>query len=49
LGEEKDNYETYKLDFQQKITPLFRKCFPFDINNGKAADEDAIIDEITCK
>jgi hypothetical protein len=51
--EEKDQYIRFKAEFELKLTPLVRKCFPYDLptaGGGKrAADEDALIDEITTK
>lgn len=47
--EEKDRYVRMKAEYELKLTPLVRKCFPFDLpSSGKGADDDALIDETPC-
>jgi hypothetical protein len=46
----RDRYKNLRADFDLKITPLVRKCFPFDLTiGGRPMDENVLIDETPCK
>ncbi|KAL3097786.1 hypothetical protein niasHS_000521 [Heterodera schachtii] len=39
-GGEKDSYIMLNSDFEHKLTPLVRKCFPFDLTNLNPGEEE---------